>query len=83
MEIERELAKQRQKITQFGSGGVHLNTTEKGKARDIVARVAGLSPATFYRGLSKRENQKSLPTVGQASRGWRNWQGVFVLFSLA
>jgi hypothetical protein len=35
--------------TQFGSGGVQMNTTEKGKPRDIFAKVVGLSPITFHR----------------------------------
>jgi N6-adenosine-specific RNA methylase IME4 len=51
LEIERALARERQKRTQFGFGGVQMNTTGKGKARDIVAKAAGLSPTTFQRAV--------------------------------
>jgi hypothetical protein len=56
--IEEELAKRRQEATQLAGkdrdgrpivkteiGPVHLNLTEKGQARDIVAKKVGVKPA--------------------------------------
>lgn len=60
--IEGERAKPRQEFTQLAGksengeprtkaeiGGVQMNTTEKGKARDVAARRVGLSPTMYHR----------------------------------
>ena len=57
LEIERELAKQRQSKAGelFGKGKNSSSSNElklsEGQARDIVAKVAGLSPTTFQRAV--------------------------------
>ena len=55
LEVERELAKQRQlSRLQFVRDNISSSSFElndKGQARDIVARTAGLSPTTFHRAV--------------------------------
>jgi len=51
LEIERELAKQRQGTRTDLTSCSNEHQVEFGKARDIVARTAGLSPTTFQRAV--------------------------------